>query len=124
MVTIDDTGSYNLKTIDSARSTLNMMDKWIETIAGERSRVGANMQRILTEKDRFEGKFNAQQSALERIADTDFAKESTTLAKNQIRKQASLAILAQGQESSVSLRKLLAGIQTKSKRTNSAPPNS
>ena len=124
MVTIDDTGSYNLKTIDSARSTLNMMDKWIETIAGERSRVGANMQRILTEKDRFEGKFNAQQSALERIADTDFAKESTTLAKNQIRKQASLAILAQGQESSVSLRKLLAGIQTKPKRANSAPPTS
>jgi flagellin len=124
MVTIDDTGSYNLKTIDSARSTLNMMDEWIETLAGERSRVGANMQRVLTEKDRFEGKFNAQQSALERIADTDFAKESTTLAKNQIRTQGSLAILSQGQESSVSLQKLLAGIQMKSKRPNSAPPTS
>ena len=101
-----------------------MMDEWIETLAGERSRVGANMQRILTEKDRFEGKFNAQQTALGRIADTDFAEESTTLAKNQIRTQGSLAILSQGQESRVSLQKLLAGIQTKSKRANSAPPTS
>ena len=82
------------------------------------------MQRLFTEKERFEGKFNSQQSALERIADTDFAEESTTLAKNQIRTQATIAILAQGQESSVSLRKLLAGIQTKSKRTNSAPTTS
>ena len=82
------------------------------------------MQRLFTEKERFEGKFNSQQSALERIADTDFAEESTALAKNQIRTQASIAILAQGQESSVSLRKLLAGIETKSKRTNSAATTS
>jgi flagellin len=124
MITIDDTGIYNLKTIDSARTTLERMNEWMETLAGERGRVGANMQRLFTEKERIEGKFNSQQSALERIADTDFAKESTSLAKNQIRTQASLAILAQGQESSVSLQKLLAGIQTKSKRTNSAPTTS
>ena len=124
MVTIEDTGSYNLKTIDSARSTLEKMNGWMETLAGERGRVGVNMQRLFTEKERFEGKFNSQQSALERIADTDFAEESTMLAKNQIRTQASIAILAQGQESSVSLRKLLAGIETKSKRTNSAATTS
>ena len=61
MVTIDDTGSHNLKTIDSARSTLEKMNEWMETLAGERGRVGANMQRLLTEKERFEGKFNSQQ---------------------------------------------------------------
>ena len=82
------------------------------------------MKRLLTEKDRYESKFNSQQSALERIADTDFAEESTSLAKNQIRTQASIAILAQGQESNVSLQKLLAGIQTKSKRASSAGPSS
>ena len=124
MVTIDDTGSYNLKTIDSARSTIEKMNEWMETLAGERGRVGVNMQRLFTEKERFEGKFNSQRSALERIADTDFAVESTRLAKNQIRTQASIAILAQGQESSVSLRKLLAGIETKSKRTNSSATTS
>ena len=124
MVTIDDTGTYNLKTIASARNTLNMMDGWMEALVGERSRVGANMKRLLTEKDRYERKFNSQQSALERIADTDFAEESTSLAKNQIRTQASIAVLAQGQESNVSLQKLLAGIQTKSKRTNPAGPSS
>ena len=124
MVTIDDTGTYNLKTIASARTTLNMMDGWMEALVGERSRVGANMKRLLTEKDRYERKFNSQQSALERIADTDFAEESTSLAKNQIRTQASIAVLAQGQESNVSLQKLLAGIQTKPKRTNPAGPSS
>ena len=120
MVTIEDTGTYNLKTIGSARTTLEKMNGWMEALAAERSRVGANMKRLFTEKDRYERKFNSQQSALERITDTDFAEESTSLAKNQIRSQASIAILAQGQESNISLQKLLAGIQTKSKRANSA----
>jgi flagellin len=123
-VTIEDTHSYNLKSINSANLSLNLMDGWLERVSKERARVAANTKRLFTERERFEGKFNSQQSALERIADTDFAEESTTLAKNQIRTQASIAILAQGQESSVSLRKLLAGIQTKSKRTNSAPTTS
>jgi len=120
-VTIDDTHSYNLKSINSAKLTLNLMDGWIESLSDERGRVAANVQRLMAERNRFEGKFSSQESALSRIADTDFAEESTSLAKNQIRTQASLAILAQGQESRVSLRSLLSGVQTKGKKPSSPP---
>jgi len=74
----------------------------------------------MAEKNRFQNKLSAQDSALSRIADTDYASESTNLAKNQIRSQASMAILAQGQENRVSLRKLLSGVNAKGSKTNPA----
>ena len=119
-VTIDDTNSYNLKSVHSAILSLNLMDGWIESLSKERSRVGANLQRLMAEKNRFQNKLSAQDSALSRIADTDYASESTNLAKNQIRSQASMAILAQGQENRVSLRKLLSGVNAKGSKTNPA----
>lgn len=123
-VTIDDTNSYNLKSVHSAILSLNLMDGWIESLSKERSRVGANLQRLMAEKNRFQNKLSAQDSALSRIADTDYASESTNLAKNQIRSQASMAILAQGQENRVSLRKLLSGVNAKGTKTNPASQGS
>lgn len=123
-VTIDDTNSYNLKSVHSAILSLNLMDGWIESLSKERSRVGANLQRLMAEKNRFQNKLSAQDSALSRIADTDYASESTNLAKNQIRSQASMAILAQGQENRVSLRKLLSGVNAKGSKTNPASQGS
>ena len=97
------------------------IEELLESLSSERARVAANTKRILTERDNYQNSLNSQESALSRIADTDFAEESTTLAKNQIRTQASMAILAQGQESRLSLQKLLAGVKTKGKKP-SAPP--
>jgi flagellin len=121
MVTVDNIQSHNLKTIESSNATLNKIEELLESLSTERARVAANTKRILTQRDNFESSLNSKESALSRIADTDFAKESTTLAKNQIRTQASMAILAQGQESRLSLQKLLAGVKTKGGKP-SAPP--
>ena len=113
--------AYCVKTIESSNATLVKIEELLESLSSERARVAANTKRILTERDHFQNSLNSQESALSRIADTDFAEESTTLAKNQIRTQASMAILAQGQESRLSLQKLLAGVKTKGKKP-SAPP--
>jgi len=121
MISVDNLESHNLKTIESANDTLLKIEELIESLSSERARVAANTKRILTQRDNFESSLNSQESALSRIADTDFAEESTTLAKNQIKTQASMAILAQGQESRLSLQKLLAGVKTKGKKL-SAPP--
>ena len=121
MVTVDNIQSHNLKTIESSNATLIKIEELLESLSSERARVAANTKRILTERDHFQNSLNSQESALSRIADTDFAEESTTLAKNQIRTHASMAILAQGQESRLSLQKLLAGVKTKGKKP-SAPP--
>lgn len=48
--------------------------------------------------------------AVSRIQDTDVAKESTQFASNQIRLQASIAILAQAKDLNVGIRDLIRGI--------------
>ena len=121
MISVDNLESHNLKTIESANDTLLKIEELIESLSKERASVAANTKRILTQRDNFESTLNAQENALSRIADTDFAEESTTLAKNQIKTQGSMAILAQGQESRLSLQKLLAGVKTNGKKP-SAPP--
>lgn len=121
MISVDNLESHNLRTIESANATLLKIEELIDSLSNERASVAANTKRILTQRDNFESTFNAQENALSRIADTDFAKESTTLAKNQIKSQASMAILAQGQESRFSLQKLLAGVRTSGKKISSPP---
>jgi flagellin len=121
MISLDNLESHNLRTIESANATLLKIEELIDSLSNERASVAANTKRILTQRDNFESTFNAQENALSRIADTDFAKESTTLAKNQIKSQASMAILAQGQESRFSLQKLLAGVRTSGKKISSPP---
>jgi flagellin len=124
MVTVDNIHNHNLKTIESSKATLNKIEELLESLIKERARVSANTQRILTQRDSIESTLKNQESALSRIADTDFAEESTALAKNQIRTQASIAILAQGQESRLSLQKLLAGVKTKGKSLSGPPQGS
>jgi flagellin len=121
MISVDNLESNNLRTIESANATLLKIEELIDSLSNERANVAANTKRILTQRDNFESTLNAQENALSRIADTDFAKESTTLAKNQIKSQASMAILAQGQESRFSLQKLLAGVRTSGKKISSPP---
>ncbi|MBN38663.1 MAG: hypothetical protein CMI29_09395 [Opitutae bacterium] len=121
MISVENLESHNLRTIESANATLLKIEELIDSLSNERASVAANTKRILTQRDNFESTLNAQENALSRIADTDFAKESTTLAKNQIKSQASMAILAQGQESRFSLQKLLAGVRTSGKKISSPP---
>ena len=83
---------------------------WLEDLAGERSNVGANLSRLEKEIQNLNGKITTWEMAVSRIQDTDFASESTNFASNQIRTQASDAILAQAKDLNVGIRDLIRGI--------------
>ena len=92
------------------KNTLNQLTSWIENLASERSNVGANVSRLEKEIQNLNGKIMTGEMAVSRIQDTDVAKESTQFASNQVRMQASIAILAQAKDLNVGIRDLIRGI--------------
>lgn len=109
-ITISDTATYNLESISNARGTLTQLTAWMETLASERSNVGANLSRLEKEIGNLNGKIMSGEMAVSRIEDTDVAKESTRLSSNQVRMQASIAILAQAKNLNVGIQDLIKGI--------------
>jgi flagellin len=79
-------------------------------LASQRSSNGANMSRLEKEIQNLNGKIMTGEMAVSRIQDTDVAKESTQFASNQVRMQASIAILAQAKDLNVGIRDLIRGI--------------
>ena len=110
-ITVGDTATYNLGTISAARATLTQLTSWIENLATERSLVGANLSRLEKEIGNLNGKIATGEMAVSRIEDADVARESTLFATNQVRMQASVAILAQGRQTNVMLADLIRGVQ-------------
>jgi flagellin-like hook-associated protein FlgL len=109
--TVGDTARYNLKSINSAKLTLNMIETWTETLNAERSQIGANIQRLRVESENQTTKYSVQEFALSRIADVDLAEESTNLSANKIRVEASMTILAQAQKLNVGVPDLIGNMQ-------------
>ena len=100
-VTVDDTNRYNLKSVNSARLTLEMISEWTESVNSQRAQLGANLQRLNIEGDNNKAKIIVREYAHSRIADIDFAEESTNFASNKIRVQASIAVLSQAKNLSI-----------------------
>ncbi len=109
-VTISDTATYNLENLTNAKATLKQLDDWLENLAEERARIGANLSRLTKESDNLSKKIEGFERAIGRIEDTDVARESSRLVANQVRTQASVAILSQGKQSSVKLADLIRGV--------------
>jgi len=109
--TVGDTDRYNLKSINSAKLTLSMIESWKETLNNERSQVGANIQRLWVESENQTNKYSVQEFALSRIADLDLAEESTNLSANKIRVEASMTMLAQAQKLNVGVPDLIGNMQ-------------
>jgi len=109
-VTISDTTTYNLENLTNAQATLKQLDDWLENLAEERARIGANLSRLTKESDNLSKKIENFERAIGRIEDTDVAKESSRFAASQVRSQASVAILSQGKQSSVKLADLIRGV--------------
>ncbi|MFP6886704.1 MAG: flagellin, partial [Opitutales bacterium] len=110
-VKVGDTATYNLTSISSARATLSQLTSMITSLATERALVGANLSRLDKEIDNLTGKIAMGEMAVSRIEDADVARESTLFASNQVRMQASVAILAQARQAGVMLPDLIRGIQ-------------
>ncbi len=99
----------NLTTRADAQAAIASLDDAIAVISESRATMGAVMNRLTFAADNL---INVAQNSTEsrsRILDTDFAKASSELARTQIISQAATSVLAQANQSTQSVMKLLQG---------------
>jgi flagellin len=99
--------SVNLATASGSQAALNILDKAINTITDSRASMGAYQNRLGASISNLETSSMNLQASRSRILDTDYAKETTNLAKSQIIQQAATAMLAQANQSAQSVLALL-----------------
>jgi len=99
--------SVNLATASGSQAALNILDKAINTITDSRASMGAYQNRLGASISNLETSSMNLQASRSRILDTDYAKETTNLAKSQIIQQAATAMLAQANQSAQSVLSLL-----------------
>jgi len=94
-------------TAANVRSTIDQLDLAIKKIDIARSRLGAVQNRFTTTIGNLQSSIENQSAARSRITDTDFAMETAALSRSQILQQAGTAMLAQANQSTQSVLKLL-----------------
>ena len=99
--------SVDISSQDGAQRALNILDSAIDTITNSRANLGAYQNRFEAAISNLETSSTNLQASRSRILDTDYAKETTNLAKAQIVQQAATAMLAQANQSSQSVLALL-----------------
>ena len=99
--------SVDLSTANGAQSALTVLDQAIDTVTNSRASMGAYQNRLTASISNLETTSMNLQASRSRILDTDYAKETTNLAKSQIITQAATAMLAQANQSAQSVLALL-----------------
>jgi len=99
--------SIDLNTASGAQASLSVLDKAINQVTDARAAMGAYQNRLAAAITNLETTSMNLQASRSRILDTDYAKETTNLAKSQIIQQAATAMLAQANQSSQSVLALL-----------------
>lgn len=97
----------NVSTAGSAAAAIEVADAALNSVAMIRASVGALQNRLESIISSLESSSLAYTTARSRIMDADFAEESSEMARNTIRQQASVAILSQANMQSQMLLKLL-----------------
>ncbi len=100
-------GSVNLNTASGAQSALTTLDRAINAVTDMRASMGAYQNRLTASIANLENTSMNLSASRSRILDTDYAKETTNLAKSQIIQQAATAMLAQANQSAQSVLALL-----------------
>ena len=100
-------GSVNLNTATGAQSALTTLDRAINSVTDMRASMGAYQNRLTASIANLENTSMNLSASRSRILDTDYAKETTNLAKSQIIQQAATAMLAQANQSAQSVLALL-----------------
>jgi len=100
-------GSVNLNTSTGSQSALTTLDRAINVITDMRASMGAYQNRLIAAISNLENTNMNLSASRSRILDTDYAKETTNLAKAQIIQQAATAMLAQANQSAQSVLALL-----------------
>ena len=97
----------SLATQDGASDALTVIDSALEYVNGERSKLGAVENRLTHTVNNLTNIVTNTEASRSRILDTDYATETTELARAQIIQQAATAMLAQANQSSQSVLSLL-----------------
>jgi len=106
-VTGQTVSSVDLSSQASSQKALSILDAAIDTVTNSRANLGAYQNRFEAAISNLENTSTNLQASRSRILDTDYAKETTNLAKSQIVQQAATAMLAQANQSSQSVLALL-----------------
>ena len=99
--------SLDLSTVSGSQTALTTLDSAINTITNSRAAMGAYQNRLSASIANLETTSMNLSASRSRIMDTDYAKESTNLAKSQIISQAATAMLAQANQAQQSVLALL-----------------
>jgi len=106
-VTGQTVSSVDLSSQANSQKALSILDAAIDTVTNSRANLGAYQNRFEAAISNLETTSTNLQASRSRILDTDYAKETTNLAKSQIVQQAATAMLAQANQSSQSVLALL-----------------
>jgi len=106
-VTGQTVSSVDLSSQANSQKALSILDAAIDTVTNSRANLGAYQNRFEAAISNLETTSTNLQASRSRILDTDYAKETTQLAKSQIVQQAATAMLAQANQSSQSVLALL-----------------
>ena len=90
-----------------ARAAIDAIDNAIKAVDTSRAKLGAIQNRFTTTIANLQSSIENQSAAKSRITDADFAMETANLSRNQILQQAGTAMLAQANQSTQSVLKLL-----------------
>ena len=91
-----------LKSVSSkegAQNSLELVDKAIETVSGQRATLGALQNRLISTSANLETSVENMSAANSRIRDVDFAEATAKQAQNNILKAAGTAVLSQANQS-------------------------
>ncbi|CAN1524418.1 flagellin [Burkholderiaceae bacterium] len=97
----------SLTTVASASQALTVIDSALEYVNAERSKLGAVENRLEHTINNLTNIVTNTQASRSRILDTDYAAETTELARSQIIQQAATAMLAQANQQPQSVLSLL-----------------
>jgi flagellin len=104
---LSSSGGVDLSTAAGSQAALSVLDKAINTVTDSRASMGAYQNRLTASVANLEVTSMNLQASRSRILDTDYAKETTNLAKSQIIQQAATAMLAQANQAAQSVLSLL-----------------
>ncbi|MFJ8266893.1 flagellin [Peribacillus asahii] len=90
--------ALNVTTAESASNAIKVLDEAIKKVSGERSKLGANQNRLEHTINNLNTSSENLTAAESRIRDVDMAKEMMTQTKNSILSQAAQAMLAQANQ--------------------------
>jgi flagellin len=97
----------DLSTVAGAEAALGALDSALTTLNVSRADLGAVQNRLETTVNQLNSRATNLTAARSRVQDTDFAAETTNLAKAQILSQAATAMLAQANQSQQNILSLL-----------------